>query len=213
LYRIYSMSCQPPLEYSKVDILLHKYVNRIMITYLWRQIQLIIPSRRFRSIECLNKKKTKNLAVEHNINSWIPIEQEVWNRLYHIIRGKSDHMTYFQNKSKWRHSMDLKRRSFFQPLTTELGQKNCLVWITPGAAPIRWMGPIRNSRWGQKRTEGYVIVSMARRANTCINISNANKKIWLKYLTVKIYYRLLHGIFHIGPGISLRLPYQARQRN
>ena len=33
-------------------ILLHKYVNRIMITYLWRQIQLIIPSRRFRSIEC-----------------------------------------------------------------------------------------------------------------------------------------------------------------
>ena len=33
-------------------ILLHKYVNRIMITYLWRQIQLIIPNRRFRSIEC-----------------------------------------------------------------------------------------------------------------------------------------------------------------
>jgi hypothetical protein len=34
-------------------ILLHKYVNRIMITYLWRQIQLIIPSRRFRSIAIL----------------------------------------------------------------------------------------------------------------------------------------------------------------
>jgi hypothetical protein len=33
-------------------ILLHKYVNRIMITFLWRQIQLIIPSRRFRSFEC-----------------------------------------------------------------------------------------------------------------------------------------------------------------
>jgi hypothetical protein len=33
------------------------------------------------------------------------------------------------------------------------------VWITPGAAPIRWMGPIRNPRWEQKRTEGYVIVS------------------------------------------------------
>ena len=33
-------------------ILLHKHVNRIMITYLWRQIQLIIPSSRFRSIEC-----------------------------------------------------------------------------------------------------------------------------------------------------------------
>ena len=39
--------------------------------------------------------------------------------------------------------------------------KNRLVWITPGAAPIRWlgMGPIRNPRWEQKRTEGYVIVS------------------------------------------------------
>ena len=34
-------------------ILLHKYVNRIMITYLWRQIQLIIPSGRFRSIAIL----------------------------------------------------------------------------------------------------------------------------------------------------------------
>ena len=31
-------------------ILLHKYVNRIMITYLWRQIQLIIPSRRFMAV-------------------------------------------------------------------------------------------------------------------------------------------------------------------
>jgi hypothetical protein len=38
--------------------------------------------------------------------------------------------------------------------------KNRLVWITPGAAPIHWMGPIRNPRWEQKRTEGYVIVSM-----------------------------------------------------
>jgi hypothetical protein len=37
--------------------------------------------------------------------------------------------------------------------------KNRPVWFTPGAAPIRWMGPIRNPRWEQKRTEGYVIVS------------------------------------------------------
>ena len=37
--------------------------------------------------------------------------------------------------------------------------KNRPLWITPGAAPIRWMGPIRNPRWEQKRTEGYVIVS------------------------------------------------------
>jgi hypothetical protein len=37
--------------------------------------------------------------------------------------------------------------------------KNRPVWITPGAAPIRWMGPIRNPRWEQKQTEGYFIVS------------------------------------------------------
>jgi hypothetical protein len=30
--------------------------------------------------------------------------------------------------------------------------KNRPVWIPPGAAPIRWMGPIRNPRWEQKRT-------------------------------------------------------------
>ena len=41
--------------------------------------------------------------------------------------------------------------------------KNHSVWITPGSAPIRWMGLIRNPRWEQKRTEGYVIVSMNRR--------------------------------------------------
>jgi hypothetical protein len=40
--------------------------------------------------------------------------------------------------------------------------KNRPGWITPGAAPIRWMGPIRNPRWEQKRTEGYVIVSRDR---------------------------------------------------
>jgi hypothetical protein len=34
------------------------------------------------------------------------------------------------------------------------------VWIIPGAAPIRWIGPIRNPRWEQKRTEGYVMVSI-----------------------------------------------------
>ena len=42
--------------------------------------------------------------------------------------------------------------------------KNRPVWITLGAAPIRWMGPIRNPRWEQKRTKGYVIVSNWKRA-------------------------------------------------
>jgi hypothetical protein len=37
--------------------------------------------------------------------------------------------------------------------------KNHPVWITPCAAPIRWMGPIRNPCWEQMRTAGYVIVS------------------------------------------------------
>ena len=44
--------------------------------------------------------------------------------------------------------------------------KNRPVWITPGAAPIRWMGPIRNPRWEQKRTEGYVIVSTVHRIDS-----------------------------------------------
>jgi hypothetical protein len=35
----------------------------------------------------------------------------------------------------------------------------------------------------------------------CQNIVNKNNK------------RLLHDIFHIGPGISPRVPYQARQRS
>jgi hypothetical protein len=47
----------------------------------------------------------------------------------------------------------------FPTTYNELGQKKRPVWITPGTAPIRWMGPIRNPRWEQKRTEGYVIVS------------------------------------------------------
>ena len=25
-------------------------------------------------------------------------KSDVWNRLYHVIRGKRDHVTYFQNK-------------------------------------------------------------------------------------------------------------------
>jgi hypothetical protein len=47
----------------------------------------------------------------------------------------------------------------FQTTYNRIRTKNRPVWITPGAAPIRWMGPIRNPRWEQKRTEGYVIVS------------------------------------------------------
>jgi hypothetical protein len=47
--------------------------------------------------------------------------------------------------------------------------KNRPVWITPGAAPIRWMGPIRNHRWEQKRTEGYVIVFLWVRAAVLSN--------------------------------------------
>jgi hypothetical protein len=48
----------------------------------------------------------------------------------------------------------------FPTTCNRIRTKNRPVWITPGAAPIRWMGPIRNPRWEQKRTEGYVIVSI-----------------------------------------------------
>ena len=37
------------------------------------------------------------------------------------------------------------------------------------------MGPIRNPRWEQKRTEGYVIVSRDRRCMTCKNMETAQK--------------------------------------
>ena len=39
--------------------------------------------------------------------------------------------------------------------------------------------------------------------------------IYLGILYIWVFYieRLLHDIFHIGPGISPRLPYQARQRS
>ena len=47
----------------------------------------------------------------------------------------------------------------FPTTSNGIRTKNRPMWITPGAAPIRWMGPIRNPRWEQKRTEGYVIVS------------------------------------------------------
>jgi hypothetical protein len=48
------------------------------------------------------------------------------------------------------------------------------VWITPGAAPIRWMGPIRNPRWEQKRTEGYVIVSGVTPGNCLASSSSSS---------------------------------------
>jgi hypothetical protein len=41
----------------------------------------------------------------------------------------------------------------------ELGQKTARCESLRAAAPIYWMEPIRNPRWEQKRTEGYVIVS------------------------------------------------------
>jgi hypothetical protein len=41
------------------------------------------------------------------------------------------------------------------------------------------------------------------------SLLSANK--WL--LAINNIKRLIHDIFHIGPGISPRLPYQARQRS
>jgi hypothetical protein len=63
------------------------------------------------------------------------------------------------------------------PTTYGIRTKTRPVWIIPGAAPIRWMGQIRNPRWEQKRTEGYVIVSMWVRAAVL-----SNKRIYNWYL-------------------------------
>ena len=59
-------------------ILLHKYVNRIMITYLWRQIQLIIPSRRFSSIEC------RHFYLFWKYVTWSLFPRITWHSLFHI---------------------------------------------------------------------------------------------------------------------------------
>jgi hypothetical protein len=37
----------------------------------------------------------------------------------------------------------------FPTTSTELGQKKHPVWITPGVASLRWMGPNRNPRWSK----------------------------------------------------------------
>jgi hypothetical protein len=61
-------------------ILLHKYVNRIMITYilyLRRQIQLIIPSRRFISIEC------RHFNLFWKYVTWSLFPRIMWYSLFH----------------------------------------------------------------------------------------------------------------------------------
>jgi hypothetical protein len=63
-------------------ILLHKYVNRIMITYLWCQIQLIIPSHHFRSIECRHWPLRDSEAGN--------IRKQLWLRIPKGITGRQD---------------------------------------------------------------------------------------------------------------------------
>ena len=66
-----------PGVFKSRHILLHKYVNRIMITYLWRQIQLIIPSRRFRSIEC------RHFDLFWKYVTWSLFPRITWYSLFH----------------------------------------------------------------------------------------------------------------------------------
>jgi hypothetical protein len=56
--------------------------------------------------------------------------------------------------------------------------------MTPGAAPIRWMGPIRNPRWEQKRTEGYVIVSNMWWEMLFINSNNVYQYINIQFTEI-----------------------------
>jgi hypothetical protein len=60
----------------KIDIFI-KYVNRIMITYLWRQIQLIIPRRLFRSIEC------RHFDLFWKYVTWSLFPRITWYSLFH----------------------------------------------------------------------------------------------------------------------------------
>ena len=63
------------------------------------------------------------------------------------------------------------------PITSNgIWTKNRPVWITPGAAPMRWMGPIRNPRWEQKRTEGYVIVSSTSLLSSDSSVLDSTRK-------------------------------------
>ena len=64
--------------------------------------------------------------------------------------------------------------------------KNRPVWITSGAAPIRWMGPIRNPRWEQKRTEGYVIVSISNHHVLARNKERISFSLFLLVLIISI---------------------------
>ena len=94
----------------------------------------------------------------------------------------------------------------FPTTSTELGQKNRPVWITPGAAPLRWLGPIRNPRWEQKRTEGYVIVSSHRPAASLWQPLSHNvvsherdSKSYVNYSTIKYrIYKLFVLIIQTG---------------
>ena len=70
-------------------ILLHKYVNRIMITYLWCQIQLVVPSRCFRSIECRHfdlfwKYVTWSLFPLRGIVYFIHLIYRYWSILFFL---------------------------------------------------------------------------------------------------------------------------------
>jgi hypothetical protein len=123
-----------------------------------------------------------DLYPSENLNAWnlLSVRHFVYNLLFHVHLPRFEDILIWINRSKvfhiW-HSdpyMDRLRPSraqglpkyiYLSPLlifpTTYNGirTKNRPVWITPGAAPIRWMGPIRNPSWEQKQTEGYVIIS------------------------------------------------------
>ena len=85
---------------------------------------------------------------------------------------------------------------YFSPLLifpttySEIRRKNRPVWITPGPAPIRWMGPIHNPPWEPKRTEGYVIVSNVIRATKIhFYVTFAEIQIALKRKKLTVYFK------------------------
>jgi hypothetical protein len=97
-----------------------------------------------------------------NSNLWTKCRTE---RRFHAFKFSDGYKSTMDWCSVYLTPQDLPKYIYLSPPlifpTTSNGirTKNRPVWITPDAAPIRWMGPIRNPRWEQKRTEGYFIVS------------------------------------------------------
>jgi hypothetical protein len=96
-----------------------------------------------------------DLYSSENLNAWnlLSVRHFVYKLLFHMHLPRFGDILIWINRSK--------PPLIFPTTYNRIRTKKRPVWITPGAAPIRWMGPICNPRWEQKQTEVYVIVSIS----------------------------------------------------